>query len=145
QVTLDPNTAHTKLYLSEDCRVVTWESCVQDLPCNPERFKDCPCVLGSRGFTWGWHSWEVEVSREGTWAIGVAKESVSRESYLPLNPKGGIWALRHNRLGYEALTSPHKMCLTLLNVPQCIRVYLDCEEGKVEFYDAVSKDHIFAF
>ncbi|KFV02038.1 Butyrophilin subfamily 1 member A1, partial [Pterocles gutturalis] len=142
QVTLDLNTANARLYLSEDCRVVRWESHEQDLPCNPERFKECPCVLGSRGFTWGWHRWEVEVSRECTWAIGVAKESVLRARF-PL--KGGIWALHHSRDEYEALTSPRNTSLTLRNVPQRIRVYLNCEEGKVEFYDAVSKDRISAF
>ncbi|NWU73729.1 BT1A1 protein, partial [Pterocles burchelli] len=145
QVTLDRTTANARLYLSEDCRVVRWDICEQDLPRNPERFKLCPCVLSLRGFTWGWHSWEVEDSREGMWAIGVAKESVPRESFFPRNPKEVIWALRHNRDGYEALTSPSFTHLTLCNVPQRIRIYLDCEEGKVEFYDAVSKDRIFAF
>ncbi|KAM6100774.1 zinc finger protein RFP-like [Pterocles gutturalis] len=145
QVTLDPNTAHAELYLSEDCRVVRWEPQEQDLPRNPERFKLYCCVLGLRGFRWGWHSWEVEVSREDMWAIGVAKESVPRESFFLLEPKEGIWAMCHIGEEYETLTSSCNTRLTLRNVPQRIRVFLDCQEGKVEFYDAVSKDQTFAF
>ncbi|XP_069630194.1 E3 ubiquitin-protein ligase TRIM39 isoform X2 [Haliaeetus albicilla] len=145
QVTLDPNTAKAKLYLSEDCKIVRWGRYEQKLPSNPERFKFHPCVLGSRGFTSGWHCWEVEISREGMWAIGVAKESVPRETDLPLVPEEDIWALCHISSGYKALTHPTVTPLTLHSVPQRIRICLDCQEGRVVFFDAVSKARIFAF
>ncbi|NXG87493.1 TRI15 protein, partial [Stercorarius parasiticus] len=45
----------------------------------------------------------------------------------------------------EALTSPSITPLTLNNVPQRIRICLDCQEGRVAFFDAVSKARIFAF
>ncbi|NXS76735.1 BT1A1 protein, partial [Pandion haliaetus] len=145
QVTLDPNTAKARLYLSEDCKVVWWGSCEQNLPSNPERFKFHPCVLGSRGFTSGWHCWEVEVVREGTWAIGVVKESVPRKTCLPPVPEQDAWGLCHISGGYKALTSPSVTTLTLCRVPQRIRICLDCQEGRVVFFDAVSKARIFAF
>ncbi|NXW34579.1 TRIM7 ligase, partial [Phaetusa simplex] len=66
--------------------------------------------------------------------IGVAKESVQRESWFPLKPEAGVWALCHNRHGYEALTSPSITPLTLHNVPQRIRICLDCQEGRVVFF-----------
>uniref|UniRef100_A0A8C0BB48 Uncharacterized protein n=1 Tax=Buteo japonicus TaxID=224669 RepID=A0A8C0BB48_9AVES len=145
QVTLDPNTAKAKLYLSEDCKIVRWGRYEQKLPSNPERFKFHPCLLGSRGFTSGWHCWEVEISREGMWAVGVAKESVPRETDLPLVPEEDIWALCHISSGYQALTHPTVTPLTLHSVPQRIRICLDCREGRVVFFDAVSKTRIFAF
>lgn len=144
-MTLDLKTANAELYLLEDCRVLWWGSYEQVLPSNPERFKAHPCVLGSRGFTSGWHCWEVEIYGEGMWAIGVAKESVPRESWFPLKPEAGIWALCHTRDGYQALTSPDVTPLTLRNVPQRIRICLNCQEGRVVFFDAVSKARIFAF
>uniref|UniRef100_A0A8C0BBQ8 Uncharacterized protein n=1 Tax=Buteo japonicus TaxID=224669 RepID=A0A8C0BBQ8_9AVES len=144
-VTLDPNTAKAKLYLSEDCKIVRWGRYEQKLPSNPERFKFHPCLLGSRGFTSGWHCWEVEISREGMWAVGVAKESVPRETDLPLVPEEDIWALCHISSGYQALTHPTVTPLTLHSVPQRIRICLDCREGRVVFFDAVSKTRIFAF
>lgn len=145
QVTLDPNTAKAKLYLSEDCKIVRWGRYEQKLPSNPKRFKFHPCVLGSRGFTSGWHCWEVEISREGVWAIGVAKESVPRETDLPLVPEEDVWALCHINSGYKALTHPTVTPLTLRSVPQRVRICLDCQEGRVVFFDALSKARIFAF
>ncbi|NXK28715.1 BT1A1 protein, partial [Arenaria interpres] len=145
QVTLDPETAHARLYLSEDCKLVRWDRCEQNLPSNTRRFKVNHCVLGSREFTSGWHHWDVEVHREGTWAIGVAKESIPRNRVLCLNPDGGIWALRHTHDGYAALTSPDLTPLTLRSVPKQIRICLDYEEGRVVFFDAESKERIFAF
>ncbi|XP_014818024.1 PREDICTED: butyrophilin subfamily 1 member A1-like [Calidris pugnax] len=144
-MTLDPQTAHARLYLSEDCKLVRWDCCEQDLPYNPWRFKVKQCVLGSRGFTSGWHRWDVEVHGKGYWGIGVAKESVPRDRSFVLKPKEGIWALCHIGNYYTALTSPDATPLTLRSVPKRIRICLDYEKGRVLFFDAESKEQIFAF
>ncbi|XP_014816067.1 PREDICTED: tripartite motif-containing protein 7-like isoform X2 [Calidris pugnax] len=145
QMTLDSETANARLYLLEDCKLVRWDCCEQDLPPNPKRFKVNHCVLGLRGFTSGWHCWDVEVHREGTWAIGVAKESVPRNRWVVLNPSEGIWALCHIQNEYTAMTSPDAIPLTLRRVPKRIRICLDYEEGRVLFFEAESKERIFAF
>uniref|UniRef100_A0A8C3KB17 Uncharacterized protein n=1 Tax=Calidris pygmaea TaxID=425635 RepID=A0A8C3KB17_9CHAR len=144
-MTLDPETANARLYLSEDCKFVRWVGCEQDLPSNPERFKIDPCVLGSRGFTSGWHHWDVEICREGFWAVGVVKESVTRKVFLDLNPNKGIWALCHDHGECVACTSPDLTFLTLRSVPKRMRISLDYEEGRVVLFDAESKERIFAF
>uniref|UniRef100_A0A8C3JGT3 TRI39 ligase n=1 Tax=Calidris pygmaea TaxID=425635 RepID=A0A8C3JGT3_9CHAR len=112
---------------------------------HPKRFKVKQCVLGSRGFTSGWHRWEVEIHGQGRWAIGVAIESVPRDRLFFLNPNEGIWALCHLLNEYKALTSHYNTRLTLRRVPKRIRICLDYEEGRVVFFDAKSKERIFAF
>uniref|UniRef100_A0A8C3JIV6 TRI39 ligase n=1 Tax=Calidris pygmaea TaxID=425635 RepID=A0A8C3JIV6_9CHAR len=145
QIKLDPWTANARLYLSEDFKLVWWDICEKHLPSSPKRFKVKQCVLGSRGFTSGWHRWEVEIHGQGRWAIGVAIESVPRDRLFFLNPNEGIWALCHLLNEYKALTSHYNTRLTLRRVPKRIRICLDYEEGRVVFFDAKSKERIFAF
>uniref|UniRef100_A0A8D0G5Y6 B30.2/SPRY domain-containing protein n=1 Tax=Sphenodon punctatus TaxID=8508 RepID=A0A8D0G5Y6_SPHPU len=78
-VTLDPDTAHAWLTLSEDRKSARWGETQQKLPNKPERFDHWHCVLGYEGFTSGRHCWEVEVENEQRWAVGVARESVRRK------------------------------------------------------------------
>ncbi|NWW45787.1 TRIM7 ligase, partial [Pedionomus torquatus] len=145
RMTLDPETANGHLYLSEDCKSVRWDRLQQDLPSNPRRFNVHSCVLGSRGFTSGHQSWEVEIHREGAWGVGVAKESVPRDRVLYLRPEDGVWALSHSGNEYVARTSPDFTPLTLHRVPKRVRIRLDYEEGRVVFSDAESRERIFAF
>uniref|UniRef100_A0A8C0HC85 Zinc finger protein RFP-like n=1 Tax=Chelonoidis abingdonii TaxID=106734 RepID=A0A8C0HC85_CHEAB len=144
-VTLDPDTAHPELVLSEDRKSVRWGDTWQDLPDNPERFDSDPCVLGYEGFTSGRHSWEVEVGDGLFWAVGVARESVKRKEGVSYNPESGIWAVEQCWWGqYQALTSPVTP-LPLSWVPRRIRVSLDYEWGQVTFFDADNETPIFTF
>ncbi|MBN3307026.1 TRI11 ligase, partial [Amia calva] len=53
-VTLDPNTAHPKLILSEDGKQLR-PGDKPAVPDNPERLDLGPCVLGKEGFSSGRH------------------------------------------------------------------------------------------
>uniref|UniRef100_A0A8D0G5K6 Zinc finger protein RFP-like n=1 Tax=Sphenodon punctatus TaxID=8508 RepID=A0A8D0G5K6_SPHPU len=144
-VTLNPDTVHPQLVLSEDRKSVRWGSTEQDLPDNPERFNRWRCVLGCEGFTWGRRCWEVEVEDGHFWAVGVARESVGRKGKISLSPEGGIWAVGRLWEGqYQALTSPETP-LFLSCPPQRIRVCLDWAGGRVAFLDADTEEPIFTF
>ncbi|XP_075768919.1 uncharacterized protein LOC142821547 [Pelodiscus sinensis] len=142
-VTLDPDTAHPHLVLSGDRKRVRWADTRQPLPDNPERFDTRPCVLGREGFTSGRHCWEVEVGDGRHWAVGVARESVSRKGGISLSPEGGIWAVLCWGVQFWALTTP-VTCLPL-SPPRRIRVCLDCDRGQVTFIDAGAEAPIFTF
>uniref|UniRef100_A0A674IAZ3 Tripartite motif containing 39 n=1 Tax=Terrapene triunguis TaxID=2587831 RepID=A0A674IAZ3_9SAUR len=143
-VTLDPDTAHPILVLSEDWKSVRWGDTRQRLQDNPERFDSDPCVLGCEGFTSGRHCWEVEVGDGRFWAVGVARESVRRKGEMNCSPKGGIWAVRRWWGQFRALTSPVTP-LPLSWAPSRIRVCLDCDRGQVTFIDAGDEAPIFTF
>ncbi|KAK0130830.1 NLR family CARD domain-containing protein 3 [Merluccius polli] len=74
-LTLDPNTAHRRLSLSEDHREVKWAEEVQSHPDHPERFDRMPQVLCREGLT-GRCYWEVE--RRGVVDIGVTYRGITR-------------------------------------------------------------------
>ncbi|XP_077779211.1 tripartite motif-containing protein 10-like [Podarcis muralis] len=144
-VTLDPDTAHPCLILSEDRKSLRRGDKEQALPDNPERFSDWPCVLGCEGFTAGRHFWEVTVgSREGL-AIGVARKSMGRKGCFSLRPERGIWAVGKWHGEYKACTSPCSSPLSLSEEPRRIWVTLDYEGGYVSFSDADSGAELHMF
>uniref|UniRef100_A0A3B4CXV8 E3 ubiquitin-protein ligase TRIM39-like n=1 Tax=Pygocentrus nattereri TaxID=42514 RepID=A0A3B4CXV8_PYGNA len=144
-VTLDADTAHPKLILSDDGKQVRDENRKQKLPDNPKRFNRCTCALGKEGFSSGRFYYEVQVSGKTDWDIGVARESVNRKGKIALSPLKGFWTMRlRNGNEYKACAdSP--FLLSLREKLQKVGVFVDYEEGLVSFYDAESRSHIYSF
>uniref|UniRef100_A0A8C6GXW2 Erythroblast membrane-associated protein n=1 Tax=Mus spicilegus TaxID=10103 RepID=A0A8C6GXW2_MUSSI len=144
-VTLDPDTAHPKLILSEDRRCVRLGDRKRPVPDNPERFDFVVSVLGSEYFTTGCHYWEVYVGEKTKWILGVCSESVSRKGKVTASPANGHWLVRQSRGNeYEALTSP-QTSFRLKESPKCVGIFLDYEAGIISFYNVTDKSHIFTF
>ncbi|XP_062978482.1 zinc finger protein RFP-like [Elgaria multicarinata webbii] len=144
-VTLDPDTANPSLILSDGHKSVRRGDKRQDLPNNPERFEHLAFVLGREGFTAGRHFWEVSVGSEEDWAVGVARESVRRKGWIDFSPEEGIWVVRYCRGVYKAHNPPDYPPLSLSGELKRIRVSLNCDEGRVAFYDADRGTLLYAF
>uniref|UniRef100_A0A6I8PRE5 Butyrophilin subfamily 1 member A1 n=1 Tax=Ornithorhynchus anatinus TaxID=9258 RepID=A0A6I8PRE5_ORNAN len=143
-VTLDPDTAHPELILSEDLKRVTRGDTRQTLPDNPERFDVFPCVLGHEGFTSGRHYWEVEVGVRKSWGLGICREDVARKWSSSESPENGFWALELYENEYRALTSP-RTPLSLTEPLRRVGVYLAYEAGNVSFYSGTDGCLIYTF
>ncbi|XP_078496456.1 E3 ubiquitin-protein ligase TRIM39-like [Lissotriton helveticus] len=144
-VTLDPDTAHSELVLSEMRRRVRDTDTAPTMPDTPKRFTKFSCVLGSQGFTSGKHYWEVQLLQEGEeWEVGVAAESVNRKGVITWSPEGGVWALEGCHGDYKALTSPQTP-LFPLQKPLKLGVYLDYEGGRLSLYNADSMELLYTF
>ncbi|XP_023555802.1 E3 ubiquitin-protein ligase TRIM38-like [Octodon degus] len=144
-VTLDPDTAHPALTLSEHCRRVSRGCSQQNTEVSPTRFMAFPCVLGRERFSSGRHYFEVNVGEGTAWDVGVCMENVQRGLGMKQEPESGFWAIRLcAENGYVALTSP-PTALELRDVPLVVGVALDYEAGAVSFYSMTSGSHIFTF
>ncbi|XP_044839030.1 E3 ubiquitin-protein ligase TRIM39-like [Mauremys mutica] len=143
-VTLDPDTAHPNLVLSEDRKRVRHGDTRQDLPDNPERFDPCVCVLGAEGFVGGRHYWEVEVGEKPVWVLGACRESVSRKGQVTATPKNGYWVMWLRDGRYEARTFPPTP-LPVSVRPRRVGIFLDYGAGEVSFYNVTDRSHLFTF
>ncbi|XP_017324581.1 zinc-binding protein A33 [Ictalurus punctatus] len=143
-VTLDPNTTHPKLIVSNDLTSVRRSDEHQKLPDNPERFDEFPCILGSEGFNSGTHCWDVKVGESTVWAVGVMAESAQRKGKV--NSRSGLWYVRYYEGKYRACATPELSTpLSAVQKLQRIRVQLDLDKGKLSFSDALTNTHIYTF
>ncbi|XP_009818382.2 zinc finger protein RFP [Gavia stellata] len=143
KVTLDPSTAHPQLVVSADGRSVRWEDAQHDP--SAEGFGTDPCVLGCEGITSGRCCWEVEVTPKGSWAVGVAKDSLKRREATSVSPEMELWSMGLCEGQFWALTSLERIPLYQIQVPRRVRVSLDYEKGQVAFFDADKRALIFTF
>ncbi|XP_072894604.1 zinc-binding protein A33-like [Hemitrygon akajei] len=150
-VSLDVETANPYLEVSEDRKSVRWTRTRRDLPDTGKRFTGWDCVLGSEGFTSGRHYWEVEVTGNRDWWLGVTAESVERKGLVSLSPETGFWVIgRFDDVLYRDydvsrdFPSPESR-LPAGPIPGRVGVYLSYESGTVSFYNAETKFHLHTF
>ncbi|XP_042572003.1 stonustoxin subunit beta-like [Cyprinus carpio] len=139
-LTLDPNTAHTQLILSEENRKVTHVREHQSYPDHPDRFENHEQVLCRERLD-GICYWEVEWE---VWArIAVAYKGISRKEGTMCNfgdsekswclfCTGDVFVVWHNNISKNIPT----------HLPQTNRigVFLDWPAGTLSFY-SVSDTH----
>ncbi|CAK6976309.1 Hypothetical predicted protein [Scomber scombrus] len=144
-VTLDPDTAHPKLILSDDGKQVNCSDVRKNLPDNAERFSPSLCVLGKQSLSSGRFYFEVQVKEKTNWNLGVARESINRKGEIPLSPEDGYWTIcLRNGNEYYACNNP-SVDLSLKSRPQKVGVFVDYEEGLVSFYDVDAAALIYSF
>ncbi|KAK3519162.1 hypothetical protein QTP70_020007, partial [Hemibagrus guttatus] len=132
-VTLDPNTAHSQLHVSDDLTVVEHRKQELSLPDNLERFDSVTCVLGCEGFNAGSHFWDVEVGDSTIWELGVIRESASRKKNSFCN---AVCSMSYSKGSYHTLCPGQAGdILRAKDKPQKVRVHLDWNKGKVTFTD----------
>ncbi|XP_053095547.1 E3 ubiquitin/ISG15 ligase TRIM25 [Pangasianodon hypophthalmus] len=135
-LTLDPNTAHRQLILSEENKAVTLSSTRQQYSDHPERFEYRPQVL-SKESVCGRCYWEVEWSGAVGVTISVSYKEISRkgqryECEFGLNSLS--WSLG---CFFHSFFFQHNETKTELRGPASSRigVYVDHSAGTLSFYN----------
>ncbi|XP_049323953.1 NACHT, LRR and PYD domains-containing protein 3-like isoform X4 [Astyanax mexicanus] len=133
--TLDPNTAHRSLSLSEENRRVECGEELQSYPDHPERFNRCLQVLSREGVT-GRCYWEAEWSGRRGAEVALSYKTISRKgSDCWFGGNINSWSLNCSDKRYSVY---HNNNRTDLSRPPsgCRRVgvYVDCPAGTLSFY-----------
>ncbi|XP_029998415.1 E3 ubiquitin-protein ligase TRIM39-like [Sphaeramia orbicularis] len=144
-LTLDPDTAHPDLILSDDGKQVHDSDKKNNLPDKPQRFSKCVSILAKQSFSSGRFYFEVQVKGKTEWSLGVVRESINRKGDIICSPQDGYWIITlRNGNEYKALADP-SVRLSVKSGPQKVGVFVDYEEGLVSFYDVGSSVLIYSF
>ncbi|XP_058614613.1 tripartite motif-containing protein 16-like protein isoform X2 [Onychostoma macrolepis] len=136
QFTLDPNTAHKYLRLSEGNRVATFIGADQQYPVHPDRFHGFSQVL-CRESMCGRCYWEVEWSGMAGVGISVSYKSISRkgggfECVFGFNNQS--WRLSCSDSRYSFRHNQKAIKLPIFCSSSRIGVYVDHRAGILSFY-----------
>ncbi|KAG7496115.1 zinc-binding protein A33-like [Solea senegalensis] len=141
-VILDPNTAERHLQLGEDLRSVTYDEKELARLKNPDRFDCFFTVLGSESINSGTLTWDVKVTEDANWAVGVITESGNRWGDV----QTGTWEVWFDDNKYKAFAPPHTdKVLSVKKTIQRIQVHLDWNRGKLSFSDPLTNTNIYTF
>jgi tripartite motif-containing protein 39 len=142
EVTLDPDTAHPRLILSEDWKQVHDGGVWKELPDNPKRFTKKIRVLTRQSFS-GRFYFEVQVKDKTRWCVGVARESINRKDLITATPETGYWTLYFNKDEF-VFNDDSDVRLPPRAELQKVGVFVDYDEGLVSFYDVEAGVHVYS-
>ncbi|NXC51708.1 TRI25 ligase, partial [Aleadryas rufinucha] len=139
-ITLDYNTAHNTVVLSENYTRMSLSDTFAGHRYHPQRFTDYRQVLGFQCFKRGIHYWEVELQHNSFCGVGLCYGSMERqgpESRLGRNSKS--WCIEWLNSKISSWHNDTEKCLPITKATR-IGVLLHCEGGFVIFL-AVGEKH----
>ncbi|KAM9346005.1 NLR family CARD domain-containing protein 3-like [Symphorus nematophorus] len=155
ELTLDKNTAHRKIQLSDNNRKATYVEAAQSYPDHPDRFDYWPQLLCRDGLTDRCY-WEVEWRGKVYISVayrGIRRKGNSKDCVYGLNES---WSLSCSDIGYSIwfnnkatyiTTTPTTSSSSSSSSPNKIGVYADYPGGTLSFY-SISSDtliHLHTF
>ncbi|XP_016117857.1 tripartite motif-containing protein 16-like protein [Sinocyclocheilus grahami] len=135
QFTLDPNTAHKLLRLSEGNRAVTYTDTLQPYPDHPDRFDVYLQVLCRESVS-GRCYWELEWSGSDV-DISVSYKSISRKGFVNkcvFGRNDQSWSLCCSPSSFSFLHNKSQTELPVSSSCRRIGVYVDHSAGTLCFY-----------
>ncbi|XP_061477921.1 tripartite motif-containing protein 14 [Rhineura floridana] len=137
--TLEINSLHPRLTLSEDRLSVSCSWRRRLYPSSPQRFDRVWQVLSRDSFFAGSHYWEVDLLQaEQGWWIGAAYPSIKRKGDSELCRLGwnrASWCIKRFAFEYWAFHNGERIPIRTEDDPERVGVLLDYEAGILSFYN----------
>ncbi|XP_068102640.1 E3 ubiquitin-protein ligase TRIM39-like [Hyperolius riggenbachi] len=144
---LDAKTAHDFLKLSNDFKTAVESDRRHHRPYSRKRFMRVPQVMSCESFSSGRHYWEVVVSDDGDWDVGVSYPSIEREGKgSGLGDNNKSWSFRRYEGEHSASHDHLHKSLNPQSPCRRLGIYLDYEAGRLSFYqldNPISHLHTF--
>ncbi|NXV06112.1 TRI25 ligase, partial [Cettia cetti] len=141
-ITLDYNTAHNTVVLSENYTKMSISDTFSGHKYHPQRFTDYRQVLGFQCFKRGIHYWEVQLQQGSFCGVGVCYGSMERqgpESRLGRNSRS--WCIEWLNSKISSWHNDVEKCLPNTKATK-IGVLLHCEGGFVIFTAVGEKNNL---
>ncbi|KAK2880306.1 hypothetical protein Q8A73_023004 [Channa argus] len=146
-LTLDPNSAHRRLVLSESNTKATLQSVAQPYPDTPQRFDGWTQVMCQSPLYAERCYWEVEWRGRGS-SVGVAYGALSRkgsDARSGLGYNAQSWTLELSDTCCSAMHDNEKKDIPVTYSPR-VGIYLDLSMGRLVFYSvAENMTHLHTF
>ncbi|XP_065150135.1 E3 ubiquitin-protein ligase TRIM39-like [Paramisgurnus dabryanus] len=144
-VTLDEETAHPALQVSQDGKSVRVNGNIQNSPRSPMQFDLVAGVLGNLQITSGKAFWLVEVGQQTGWKLGVVRENANRKGKVSYKPSEGYWTIVFCDPNTYGAFEENPIHLHLSTKPKKVGVFVDYESDLISFYNMNDLLHIYTF
>ncbi|XP_057703578.1 E3 ubiquitin-protein ligase TRIM35-like [Corythoichthys intestinalis] len=134
-VILDPNTASSRISLSDNLTCLSLEEVRQQRPKNPESFQTWRSVLGG-ALDSGRHVWDVEVGDNKGWAVGVTWGDL----FLP--QERALWSIGFRDGEYAMPGCKYGKWKPPVKVKR-IRVEVDLDERSLSFSEPLTNTELW--
>uniref|UniRef100_A0AAY4BG89 Uncharacterized protein n=1 Tax=Denticeps clupeoides TaxID=299321 RepID=A0AAY4BG89_9TELE len=145
EVTLDPDTAHPKLEVSENKQKVHWIR----QPLQDNRSTENPnsqySVMAEESFSSGSHYWEVIVWDKPYWLIGLACSSKYKREDEESDTNRVFCYIYHGNGKYLACHGSEEIPVEVRKQIRKVGVWVDFQQGAVSFYNADSLALLHSF
>uniref|UniRef100_UPI00358EBBE2 tripartite motif-containing protein 14-like n=1 Tax=Myxine glutinosa TaxID=7769 RepID=UPI00358EBBE2 len=144
--TLDPNSAHRRIILSEDLSMATRTEVKQPYSEHADRFDFWDQVLATDSYSSGCHYWEIDVSQSRYCAVGVALNNLRRKGgnkQTRLGWNSESWCICKWFNDYIVMHNNVKTQLSLDVGPLKFGLFLDCEKGELTVFGDSQVLHVF--
>ncbi|KAM4826690.1 butyrophilin-like protein 3 [Thomomys bottae] len=145
EVTLDPESAHPQLYITNITQLssVICTDIPQEVDFSEKRFTR-KCVVASQGFSEGKHYWEVDVGYNKRWYLGVCRDDVDRKRKdVTLSPDNGYWLLGLWGNKQYFTMQRQKVNLFPRTPPRRVGIFLNMEDATISFFNVNDRSLIF--
>ncbi|XP_055974836.1 tripartite motif-containing protein 60-like [Sorex fumeus] len=139
ELTIDPESAHPCLIVSEDKKSVMFG---RNSPTFPEDTTACvtfPSVLSYESFDAGRHFWQVEVRGTGEWSLGLCTRLLLRNRLMSPDQKTCFWTFQESKRIYNTQDSEEEVEASRFGV------FIDFELGEFSVYDLNNRTCLYKY